>query len=82
MTPHLIKWIDITEDGGWHTAEEFNEIIKNKKNGIVTQVGFIYSQDRKMTVIIDSWIGEGEDLLYGVIHKIPTDCIIECTQLV
>lgn len=81
MKPYLIKWIDITCDSGWHTPEEFNDFVKDKKEGIVTQLGFIYSQDKKMTVIIDSWIGNGEDLLYGVVHKIPTDCILEQTEL-
>ena len=81
MIPHLIKWIDITEDGGWHTTEEFYNVLKDKKGNIVTQVGFLYSQDKKMTVIIDSWIGEGEHLLYRVIHRIPTDCIVELKEL-
>lgn len=81
MKPYLIKWIDITEDGGWHTAEEFNDVIKDKASTIVTQVGFLYSQNKKLTIVVDSWIGNGEDLMYGVIYKIPTDCIIELKEL-
>lgn len=77
MKPYLIKWIDIIEDGGWHSPEEFNDFVKNKKENIVTQVGFIYSQDKLMTVLVDSWIGS-EEIQYGVITKIPTDCI--CMQ--
>ena len=81
MKPYLIKWIDITEDGGWHTPEEFNEVLKgNKKDSIVTQVGFLYSQDSKLTVIVDSFVGH-EDILYGVIHQIPTSCIIKLQEL-
>ena len=81
MKAYLIKWIDITHDSGWHTVEEFTQYVSNKKENIVTQVGFIYSQDKRMTVMVDSWIGNGDDMLYGVIHKIPTDCIIEQKEL-
>lgn len=81
MKPHLIKWIDITHDSGWHTVEEFNNYVTDKRENLVTQLGFIYSQDRRMTIIVDSWIGVGDDMQYGVIHKIPTDCIVEIKEL-
>lgn len=81
MTPYLLKWIDITHEAGWHTSEEFYNYISDKKENIVTQIGFIYSQDKRMTIIVDSWVGEGEEIQYGVIHKIPTDCIIEMAEL-
>lgn len=81
MKPHLIKWIDITHDSGWHSKEEFDQFVTDKKENLVTQVGFIISKDKKMTVIIDSWIGEGEKVQYGEIHKIPTSCILKIKEL-
>lgn len=80
MKAYLIVWEDITHDAGWHSAEELNEYINDKKENIVTQLGFIYSQNEKMTIVVDSWIGEGE-IQYGVIHKIPTGCILKIQEV-
>lgn len=92
MKAYLIVWEDITHDAGWHSAEELNEYINDKKENIVTQLGFIYSQNEKMTIVVDSWIGElpkagnlkieiEDPIQYGVIHKIPTGCILKIQEV-
>lgn len=82
MKPCLVKWIDITHSAGWHSIDETRDYVKDYKDGLVIQVGFIFSQTKSELILVDSWIGDGENLQYGVIHKIPAGCILEIKELI
>jgi len=81
MKPYLIKWIDISHDPGWHDQDEMDEYVTNKKENTVMQIGFLYDDSENEIIFVDSWIGDGDVIQYGVIHKIPRGCIIEMKEL-
>lgn len=81
MKPYLIKWKDITHDNGWHDQDEMDNYASNESENTVTQVAFLYDDSENQLIFVDSWIDEGDNIQYGVIHKIPKGCIIEMIEL-
>lgn len=77
--PCLVTCIDISTKQGWINQEECDSFISDESENIVYQAGFLYEQDEKQVVLLNSYF-HNQDLL-GDVTKIPRGCIIEITML-
>ena len=76
MTATIIEWKDITSSDGWHTLNALEKFITDEKNGVCKMIGFVYEEDEKQLVLVDSTITVSGQKQFGTIHIIPKGCII------
>ena len=73
--PCIVKWIDITTLNGWVEQDAADDFITNDKENICYQAGFLYEQDEKKVVLLNSYFLEND--LLGDVTKIPKGCILD-----
>lgn len=71
-----IVWKDITSSSGWHSQNAIDRIVTNDNDGICKQIGYVYEEDEKQLVLVDSEINVDGQKQYGTIHKIPKGVIV------
>jgi hypothetical protein len=73
-----VTWTDIEElAGGWHDQEDVDRFISENRSRTVKHVGYLYEEDEKYIVLVDSLAGDE----FGTLNIIPRGCIEEIKEL-
>ena len=76
-----ITWMDITyKDSGWSHRNDVDDFIRDEKENIITQMGYVYLETDTMIVLVDSYCLD--ERTYGTIHKIPKGCVVSVDELI